>query len=96
MEVVHTYAVFCPQYRKDVVACGTALEAIIPPHTHTGMGTPSVAGTAIVIALTSVGTTHEVRLGENLFLSDGEASLKPVRDRQRDLSGQTRRDAGVR
>jgi hypothetical protein len=76
--VGHGHAVFCPQYRRDVVVCGTAIEAIIPPHTHAEIGTPSVAGSGTVVASTSVGTPHEVRLGENLFLSDGDVSAKLV------------------
>ena len=78
VEVVESaHAVFCPQYRKDVVVCGTVLEAVMPPHVHTTeVGTPSAARGATVVASTSVGTTHEVRLGETLFLSDGSVSVK--------------------
>jgi hypothetical protein len=71
------HAVFCPQYRKDVLVCGTIVEAVIPPHIHSSeIGTPSAARAATVVASTSVGTTHEVRLGENLFLSDGSVGAK--------------------
>jgi len=87
-------AVFCPQYGKDVVVCGTILEAVIPPNVHTSeVGTPSSARAATVVASTSVGTTHEVRLGENLFLSDGNVRAKLAR--RRDVSRQTRRDSGA-
>ena len=71
------HAVFCPQYRKDVVVCGTVLEAVMPPHVHTTeVVTPSAARAATVAASTSVDTTHEVRLGETLLLSDGGVSAK--------------------
>jgi len=60
VEFAHVaHAPYCPQYRKDVIVCGKAIEVIIPEHNH-NTESNSLAPPQGATIVSSVGATHRL------------------------------------